>query len=83
MHCAGGQGVGYFDKDPLVNNGNAALRKNEGVEVSEDNVSVLSTACNAALMHTAHAAIKRYMLARTCARRLQRSIQRCAILLCS
>eukprot|EP00953_Heterococcus_sp_UTEX-ZZ885_P020508 11475-Heterococcus_DN1.PRE.3 len=34
----GGQGVGYFDKDPLVNNGNAALRKNEGVEVSEDNV---------------------------------------------
>jgi hypothetical protein len=50
MHCAGGQGVGYFDKDPLVNNGNAALRKNEGVEVSEDNVSVLSTACDAALI---------------------------------
>jgi hypothetical protein len=54
LYCyAGGQGVGYFDKDPLVNNGNAALRKNEGVEVSEDNVSVLDTACSGTLMHIA------------------------------
>ena len=45
LHCTasicyvGGQGVGYFDKDPLVNKGDAALREYEGVEVSEDNVS--------------------------------------------